>query len=160
MHTEFINAHTLPRLLRRSPSRLDQTVSISITNGPGNAPDWIGLYAVGPSDFSCQLELHEQRQTAPAAGQTSGTVSPVPSAPGDYEFCFFSNLTWQRIAVSAVFTAVSPPHPELCVRVVLDRDFRWLPAWRFIQTSTPSRSRSPPPTSRSSWTRAATRFNT
>lgn len=87
------------------------TVSVSITNGPGNATDWIGLYTAGTSDFSylnwCYMN---GTQTAPATGLTNATFGfPLPSTPGDYEFRFFANLSWQRLAVSAVATALPPP---------------------------------------------------
>jgi RHS repeat-associated protein len=83
------------------------TVSIAITNGPGTATDWIGLYAVGASDYSyLDWRFMNSTQTAPASGQTSGAVNfPLPLTPGDYEFRFFANFTWQRVAVSGVVTA-------------------------------------------------------
>ena len=57
------------------------TVSVSVTNGPGNATDWIGLYAVNASDVSyLNWRFMNNTQTAPATGQTSGTVNfPLPS---------------------------------------------------------------------------------
>ena len=87
------------------------TVSISITNGPGFATDWIGLYAAGISDYyPLNWRYMNSTQNAPATGQTGGTVSfPLPSTYGDYEFRFFANLTWQRVAVSGIVTTVPPP---------------------------------------------------
>jgi YD repeat-containing protein len=87
------------------------TATVSITNGPGNATDWIGLYAVNTSDFRyLDWRYMNNTQTAPATGQTSGTVSfALPSTAGDYEFRLFANDTYQRIAVSGTVTAVPLP---------------------------------------------------
>jgi YD repeat-containing protein len=87
------------------------TVSLSITGGPGNTTDWIGLYAAGTSDYSylnwCYLS---GTQSLPATGLTSATFGfPLPSTPGDYDFRFFANNSWQRLAVSAVATGAPPP---------------------------------------------------
>src|SRR5258706_410168 len=83
-------------------------VSIDITNGPGNATDWIGIYHTGASDYDyLDWRFMNSTKTAPASGATSGTVSfPMPLTPSDYEFRFFANFGWQRLAVSGVVSGV------------------------------------------------------
>jgi RHS repeat-associated protein len=83
------------------------TVSIGITDGPGNATDWVGLYAAGAYDWNLlDYRFMNSTQTEPTTGHTSGTVSfPLPLTPGDYEFRFFANHTWERLAVSGIVTA-------------------------------------------------------
>lgn len=87
------------------------TVSVAITNGPGNPTDWLGLYAAGASDYThLDWRFMNGTQTAPATGVTSATVNfPLLTTPGEYEFRFFANFTYQRLAVSGPVAAVPPP---------------------------------------------------
>lgn len=89
-------------------ARPGSAVAIGIANGPGNSTDWIGLYAVGASDYSyLDWRYMNGTQNAPTVGAASGVVNfPLPLAPGDYEFRFFANFTWQRIAVSGTVAAI------------------------------------------------------
>jgi hypothetical protein len=102
------------------PSRLAITAGSAVTvvgsNGPGNATDWIGLYAAGASDTSPMDWRYLNGTTAaPATGLTAATLTwPMPVTAGDYELRFFANNTYQRLATSAVVT-VSPATTELTI---------------------------------------------
>jgi YD repeat-containing protein len=87
------------------------TVSITIANGPGNVQDWVGVYTAGTSDYSyLNWRYLNGTQTAPSTGLSNTTFSfPLPSSAGDYDFRFFSNGSWTRLAVSGVVTALPAP---------------------------------------------------
>jgi hypothetical protein len=60
------------------------TVSATIAGGPGNATDWVALYATGASTFVDWKYLNGTK-TAPAAGLTGANLSfAVPATPGTY----------------------------------------------------------------------------
>jgi uncharacterized protein (TIGR03437 family) len=84
------------------------TVSVDVSNGPGNATDWIGLYSVGSSDTSYVDWRYLSGTTAPpATGLSAATLTwPLPVTAGDYELRLFDGNSAQRIATSAVVTVI------------------------------------------------------
>ena len=61
-------------------------VTATVGNGPGNATDWIGLYAAGGGALLNWKYLNGA-QTAPAAGMTGATVAfTMPMTPGSYNY--------------------------------------------------------------------------
>ena len=80
------------------------SVSVTVSNGPGNTTDWIGLYpSTAPNDAPSLLtwKYLNDAQTPPASGKTAATLTfSMPSTAGTYQFRFFSN-GYNLLATSA-----------------------------------------------------------
>ena len=84
-------------------------VTVTLTNGSGGAKDWLAFVRVGTPDGAGQYP----QWTYVGAGVTTRTWTvTVPTAPGQYEFPFFPNDTYNRLATSP---AVTVPGPALAV---------------------------------------------
>jgi hypothetical protein len=82
------------------------TITASITNGPGNATDWVALYATGASTYLNWKYLNGLT-IAPLAGTATASVSFVmPATPGTYTVKFYSGST--LLATSETITVSSP----------------------------------------------------
>jgi hypothetical protein len=72
------------------------TVTVTLTNCPGGSLDWIALAAVGAP------ETNYVQYTWVGGGVTTKTwVVTMPTTPGNYEFRFYLNNNYVRIATSA-----------------------------------------------------------
>src|SRR6185503_4496255 len=81
---------------------------LSISGGPGNAADWVGLFPVGSQTRVAYYYLNGS-VTAPASGVTSATITTyAPATAGQYEWKLFLNNSWSVIATSGVVTVTSP----------------------------------------------------
>lgn len=76
--------------------------TVAVNGGPGNTNDWVGLYLAGDVDANpLTWRYLNGSMTPPAMGVSAATLSfPMPTNPGAYEFRFFLNETFTRIAVS------------------------------------------------------------
>jgi hypothetical protein len=85
------------------------SVQVSVQNGPGTAKDWIGLYVSTATDTNLlDWKFLNGTRTAPTTGLTSATVSFVmPTAPGIYQFRFFRDNTYAKLATSPNVTVGS-----------------------------------------------------
>src|SRR6516162_11534494 len=100
------------------------SMSVAVTNGPGNATDWIGVCNAGVPTSPTQCDYAGYSwdylnctQTTPATGVTSATCSlSAPNVAGNYYVGFFSNNTYNVLA-SAPFgvTVPSPSSPSITV---------------------------------------------
>ncbi len=93
------------------------TLTVSVSGGPANALDWVGLFVVGAPDSHASLAWSYLNglQTAPTVGATSASLAfQAPSTAGLYEFRFYRNNSFERIARSAPVLA---PTPERAVLV-------------------------------------------
>jgi agmatine deiminase len=82
------------------------SVTVAVTNGPGNPTDFLALNATGAAD-NAYLDWFwlNGTKTAPVAGLTTASVSfSLPSTPGTYEVRFFANNTFQRLGTSPTVT--------------------------------------------------------
>jgi hypothetical protein len=88
-----------------------ESVTATVVGGPGNAKDWVALYAVGnPTELDWKF-LNGSR-TAPATGVTSATLSfTLPMAPGNYTLKFYSNNTYTILSIITPITVTSPLAP-------------------------------------------------
>lgn len=77
-------------------------VVATITNGPGNAGDWVGLFTVAaPDDAYVSWKYLNGTTAAPSTGSASATVTfAVPTTPGSYELRFFATNGDARLATS------------------------------------------------------------
>jgi subtilisin family serine protease len=84
-------------------------VTVTLTNGPGGATDWLGFTGVGTPDGSGQY----LQWVYVGTGVTTRTWTvTVPTTPGQYEFRFFPNGGFTRLATSPAVTVTPlPPSP-------------------------------------------------
>lgn len=85
------------------------TVSLGVTNDPGNATDWVALYPAGAAD-SAFVDWRYLNGTVvpPASGTTSATLAfAAPITAGNFEFRLFANNGYQRLATNAFIVQAS-----------------------------------------------------
>ena len=83
-------------------------VTAAVANGPGNAGDWIGLYAVSDPAHYLDWKYLNGSQFAPAAGTGAASVSfAMPMTPGAYVLRFF-DFNHTLLATSATVTVAMP----------------------------------------------------
>ena len=76
-----------------------QTLTVTMTNGPGNLYDWMAVSLVGSPDSSYV------RFTYVTRGETSMTWNvSMPTTPGQYEVRLFENAGYNRLATSDAIT--------------------------------------------------------
>ena len=82
------------------------TITVTVANGPGNVRDWVGLFTVTGADTPSISWLYlNGTWTAPAQALTEATlVFTAPTTPGTYQFRFFANDGYTRLATSATIT--------------------------------------------------------
>jgi hypothetical protein len=90
-------------------------VQVTVANGPGNARDWVGLYLSSGSDTALlDWKYLNGTRAVPASGVTSATVAfALPATPGTYNFRFFQNNTYAKLATSPTVTVQAGPSPTL-----------------------------------------------
>ena len=82
------------------------SVTVTLSDGPGNNRDWLALAAVGDPDNSYLQYVYI------GAGATSTTWTvDMPATPGTYEFRLFEDDSYTRLATSPTVT-VTPSSPE------------------------------------------------
>jgi hypothetical protein len=81
-------------------------ITVTVTNGPGNLRDWVGLYGVtAPDSPSISWLYLNGTWNVPAQALTEATlVFTAPTTPGTYHFRFFANGGWSRLATSTTIT--------------------------------------------------------
>jgi thermitase len=85
------------------------TITFDVTNGPGNATDFVALYVAGAGDTSyLQWKYLNNAQSPPASGITNTTLQFMVPSAGTYNIRLFANGTWTILATSANFTVVQP----------------------------------------------------
>jgi subtilisin family serine protease len=79
-------------------------LTVTLTNGPGGAGDWLALAAAGSANASYL------QYTYVGGGVTTRhwTIS-APSTPGTYEFRLFADYGYSRLATSPVVTVLPGP---------------------------------------------------
>jgi subtilisin family serine protease len=100
----------LPASVTASPSTVNPggTITGTVSNGPGNALDWIGLYcpaSLGDASFIDWRYLNNTK-SPPASGLTNATVTfTAPNSPGsNCNLRFFSNNGFTTLATSATIS--------------------------------------------------------
>jgi hypothetical protein len=85
--------------------------TVTVTDGPGNPADWVGLYPAGAADTAFVDWRYLNGTTVPpGSGLTDATISfLIPATPGNYEFRLFANKGYARLATSAVVVVVPSP---------------------------------------------------
>ena len=88
------------------------SVTVTLTNGPGGSKDWLGFVAVGTPDGPGK---YLQWVYVGGGVATRTWTVTAPSTPGQYEFRFFANDSYVRAATSPAVTVTPPPAPTLAV---------------------------------------------
>ena len=89
-------------------------MTATIANGPGNAGDWVGLFAAGasaPTYLECKY-LNGTR-TRPASGLTGAALTFRCRRRRALQLRFFRNNTYTVLATSATITVTSPAPPSI-----------------------------------------------
>jgi len=84
--------------------------TVSVSGGPGNRTDWVGFYPAGTPD-SGYLDWRYLNGTTgvPESGVSTASLTfTVPVTAGEYEFRFFVNNTYERLATSGAVTVAAP----------------------------------------------------
>jgi len=80
------------------------TVTVTLSDGPGNSSDWLALAEVGSPDNTYL------RWTYVGAGATTASWDVVmPDTPGDYEVRLFEDNGFTRLATSPTITVAEEP---------------------------------------------------
>ncbi len=99
-------------------------VTVTLTNAPGGATDWLAFAAVEAPDTTYL------QYTYVGAGLNSRTWAvTMPSTPGDYEFRLFLDNGYQRAATSVTITVGDPPPDPAGAALAVD-----------VTTATPGQS--------------------
>ena len=83
------------------------TIEITVTNGPGNPTDWVGLFHPGDDTHNAiaWVYLASGTESVPSSGVKSGTVHLVmPTTDGQYECRFVLNNGYTPVATSPGIT--------------------------------------------------------
>ena len=86
------------------------TITVGVSGGPGNVSDWVMIVAAGAPEMTWgpQYMYLSGTRTRPATGMTSATLSFLaPTAGGNFEFRFYANDGWTRLATSPVVTVTA-----------------------------------------------------
>jgi uncharacterized repeat protein (TIGR01451 family) len=82
------------------------TVTVTVSNAPGNPTSWVGLYATGTTNNDLYKDWKHLNgtKTPPATGLTNATLTfPMPTTAGTYEFRLFADTNGYTLL------ATSPP---------------------------------------------------
>jgi len=110
-------------------------VTVTVAGGPGNAGDWVGLYAADGN--ATQWQYLDGSQTLPASGATGATLTfMLPTAPGTYHACFF-DASYRLIATSGsivtmrstVTLGASTGNPGVQVTAIVSNAPGWPGDW-------------------------------
>ena len=93
----------------------NEELTVVVTNGPGNATDWLALYPVNAqsANFSDSKYLaNNHAYTIPDAGVTNGTVTlTTPNVAGNYEVRFMAGGSYTVLMTSGWITVTAPTTP-------------------------------------------------
>jgi YD repeat-containing protein len=102
--TVLVNSTAPPTGVTVSPSA---SVTVGISNGPANTTDWVALAQVGTNDFTYVTwqYLNGAQWPPPSSGMSSATLTfTMPATTGNYEFRFFANNGYTKLATSTTVT--------------------------------------------------------
>lgn len=109
-------SYTVPPTLTVSPTSVQAgaTITVSVTNGPGNPSDWVAMVPSSSSDgaYVAWKYLNGLTTSAPSPGMTTATLQfTAPSTGGTYNFRFFANGSFAKLATSGTVTVTAAPAP-------------------------------------------------
>jgi hypothetical protein len=89
-------------------------LAISVSNGPGNRTDWVGLAAAGAPDTAviAWTYLSGSQTQLPDIGVTTASIMlSGPTVDGSYEARFYANDGWTVLARTGFTVVASPSAP-------------------------------------------------
>ncbi|GAA0582345.1 agmatine deiminase family protein [Kribbella sandramycini] len=99
---------TGPRVVAdRTTVRRGGQITATVTNGPGNTRDWVGLYRASATNSAGGVDEKylNGRNSPPSSGLTSASITfTAPNTTGTYNFRFFANDGYPLLATSATFS--------------------------------------------------------
>jgi hypothetical protein len=96
-----VTSSTLGFTVSATTTAPGNVVTATVVNGPGNATDWIALFAADGSTTWLDWKFLNGTRVAPAAGITSATVAfTMPTTAGSYTLRLYANDTWTMLAAS------------------------------------------------------------
>src|SRR6266850_1795979 len=100
---------------------LGGNVTATIADGPGNAGDWVGLYAAGAADSTyVDWKYLNGTRTKPGAGMTGATVTlTLPATTGTYNVRFFLNDSTLKLGTSETITVSASSNIALSATTVV-----------------------------------------
>ncbi len=100
-----------PRLLLPKTTFVPgDAISITFTNGPGNAKDWVGLFAADAANSAPLARFYLDGTTSGISVKTSGSVAfTTPARSGSYEARLFGDDTTELL--DKISFDVSQPRP-------------------------------------------------
>jgi len=100
-------------------------LEVSVSNGPGNPGDWVGLYVPGAADTAfLTWQYLNGSQTSPSTGVSAAILHfKAPATAGNYEFRLYANDDYTRLTTSPLITvtAVTPPNQPPTVQAGADQ---------------------------------------
>ena len=89
------------------------TETVTIDNGPGNARDWVGVYATGAGNTAfIDWKYLNGLKTPPVTPVTSASLTfTMPASAGTYNFRLFSNDSYTLVAAHVPVSATSRIFP-------------------------------------------------
>lgn len=101
-----LNLSTPTLTLNGSSFTSGQPISVTVTNGPGNNTDWIGLVVADetPQNGRLSYQYLNGGQLPAATGVTSANLTFTAPAAGQYYFVFGSNNSWTILYGTPSFT--------------------------------------------------------
>jgi YD repeat-containing protein len=99
----LVNSTAPPTVVTVSPSA---SVTVAVSNGPANTTDWVALAQAGSNDFTyISWQYLNGAQSPPGSGLSSATLTfTMPATTGNYEFRFFANNGYTKLATSTTVT--------------------------------------------------------
>ncbi|WP_328321529.1 agmatine deiminase family protein [Kribbella sp. NBC_00382] len=91
----------------RTTVRRGAQINATVTNGPGNPRDWVGLYRASATNSAGGVDEKYLNggTTPPSTGLTSATITfTAPNTTGTYNFRFFANDAYTLLATTPTFT--------------------------------------------------------
>src|SRR5207247_1137246 len=107
------------------------TVTVTVSNGPGNRADWVGVFPLGAANTGyVDWKYLNGAKSAPGTGLTGATLTfTMPSTAGSFEFRLFSNDGFTVLATSQATTIVQIQSPALAMEMSNQ-------IWRFVRRHT------------------------
>ena len=95
------------------------TINFQVSNGPGNAIDWVALHATGANDQTyLQWQFLSGTQLPPSPGRTGAALTfPAPMTPGTYNIRFYANGGYTKLTIGPTIT-IAAPQPTLTINDV------------------------------------------
>jgi len=92
------------------------TVAFTVTNGPANPTDWVGLFPAGAPDTGYVAWSYLNGTKTASSGMTTASLTlPAPTTGGTYNVRWFAQNGFTLLAASSDITVTGPPPPTITI---------------------------------------------